>query len=56
MSCVTEAVSAVATEMEVVYGSRWRTSPIPLWYTLNSHKFKRSIALKIPPLDRPRPH
>jgi hypothetical protein len=55
MTGVTEAFEAGATETEVMHGGRWKTSHIPLRYKLNSHKFKRSIALKIPPLDRSRP-
>jgi hypothetical protein len=49
---VTKALDTGAKETEVMHGSRWRTSHIPLRYSLNSHQFKRSIVLKIPPLDR----
>jgi hypothetical protein len=55
MTSVNEAFDAGVTEMEVMYGGHWRTLHIPLRYQLNSHWFKRSIALKIPPLDRPCP-
>jgi hypothetical protein len=48
---VTSAFEAKATETDVMHIGRWRTSAVALRYKLNSYAFKRSVALKVPPLS-----
>jgi hypothetical protein len=48
---VTQAFTLGASETEVCHGGRWKTSAIPLRYKLNTYNFKKTIALKFPPLQ-----
>jgi hypothetical protein len=48
---VTSAFEVNATETDVMHIGRWKTSAMALRYKLNSYAFKRSVAMKVPPLS-----